>query len=100
MRQPTSDTERLTRILGELMGQVEIRRAVTELQVALADLAPAIGQQLDLFIPQTGQAHRLRQVLGDLVARYGADCFHRVCLLDRAAPLPERRFHLREVDAS
>jgi hypothetical protein len=38
-------------------------------------------------------------VLKDLVARYGADCFYRVSLINPEAHLPERRFRLREVDA-
>jgi DNA polymerase-4 len=99
MRQPSGDPERLARIAGGLIGRVEIGRGVTELEVILAGLVPARGKQLDLFVHRTGQTRRLGEVLKDLVARYGADSFYRVSLINREAHLPERRFQLWEVDA-
>jgi len=100
LRRPTNDSGRLARILTELVGQARVDLGITGIQVTLAGLVPAVGEQLDLFRPQTGQQHRLRRVLADLVARYGADCFYHISLTDRAASLPERRFRLREVESS
>ncbi len=100
MRQPGSDAKRLTRVLGELMTRTQPGCAVTELEVTMTDLIQTTGQQLDLFIHQTGQAHRLRQALEDLTARYGPDCFFQFSLLGQTTPLPERRFRLRQVDMS
>lgn len=100
IRHPNGDPRRLAGILGELVERAPVSQGVTGLEVTLAGLTPASGQQLDLFVPQTGQAGRLREALQDLVARHGAGCFYRVSLVDRDAHLPERRFHLREVHAS
>ena len=100
MRQPTSDSRRLARILSELVTRTQPGCAVTELEVTMTDLIQTTGQQLDLFIHQTGQAHRLRQALEDLTAGYGPDCFFQFSLLGRTIPLPERRFRLRQWDVS
>ena len=99
VRHPSGDPRRLARILGELVERAPINKAVAGLEVTLAGLTPASGQQLDLFVHQTGQEHRLREALQDLVARHGAGCFYHVSLVNREAHLHERRFHLREADA-
>jgi nucleotidyltransferase/DNA polymerase involved in DNA repair len=99
MRHPAGDSERLTRVIGELIGSVNVSQRVTGLEIMLADLVPARGQQLDLFVHQTGQERQLRQALKDLVARYGAGCFYRASLPNREAHLPERRFRLQEMEA-
>jgi hypothetical protein len=70
------------------------------LEVTMTDLVPAVGEQLDLFVHQSGQENRLRAGLSDLVARHGAACFYQVDLLDQSAPLPERRFRLQEVEGA
>jgi len=100
MRQPGSDSRRLTHVLGELVTRTRPGCAVTELEVTMTDLIQATGQQLDLFVHQTGQSDRLREALEDLTARYGPDCFYQFSLLGRTIPLPERRFRLRQVDMS
>jgi DNA polymerase-4 len=99
LRRPTGDPGRLARILSELMARVQVESGITGLEVILSDMSPATGQQLDLFVHRTGQESRLRHALKDLVARYGADCFYQVSLINPEAHLPERRFRLREVDA-
>jgi DNA polymerase-4 len=99
IRHPSGDPRRLAGILGELVERAPLSQGVTGLEVTLAGLTPDSGQQLDLFVPQTGQASRLREALQDLVARHGAGCFYQVSLVDRDAHLPERRFYLREVHA-
>jgi DNA polymerase-4 len=96
LRQPSGDPARLALTLGELASRAAPGRGVAEIEVTLTSLTPARGQQLDLFVHQTGQDHRLREALGDLAARYGSDCFYQFSLLDRAIPLPERRFRLRQ----
>jgi len=100
MRQPGSDSRHLTRVLGELATRTQPGCAVTELEVTMTDLIQTTGQQLDLFVHQTSQAHRLREALEDLAARHGPDCFFQFSLLGRTIPLPERRFRLRQVDMS
>ena len=98
MRRPSGDQERLRRILTELLGNAQVRSGVIELELVLDNLVPVVGQQLDLFVHGTGQEHRLRDVLKDLVNRYGSHCFYQVSLLDHQAPLPELRCQFREMD--
>jgi hypothetical protein len=97
LRRPASGAEDITRALVHRLERVEYACGVVGLEVVLANLVPATGHQLDLFVHQTGQASRLGDVLKNLVARYGADCFYQASLIDRQARLPERRFQLREV---
>ncbi len=94
LRRPSAGAEHIAQTLCDLLARTQISCGVVELEVALADLIPSQGQQLDLFVPQTGQEHRLQEVLKDLVARYGTDCFYRISLTDREARLPEHRFRL------
>jgi nucleotidyltransferase/DNA polymerase involved in DNA repair len=98
MRQPTSNPQRLTRTLTELVARAQARSGIIGLEVILTGLIPTTGQQLDLFTHRAEQERRLHQMLKDLVVRYGADCFCRVSLFDREIPLPERRFWLQEVE--
>jgi nucleotidyltransferase/DNA polymerase involved in DNA repair len=102
LRRPTAGAEHIAQTLCDLLARIRVPCGVVELEVTLTDLVPTTGQQLDLpltgsgygFVHQTGQEHRLREVLQDLVARYGADRFYRISLTDREARLPERRFRL------
>jgi len=98
LRRPTGDAGRLGCIASELLGRAHLTCGVSALEVTMTDLVPAVGEQLDLFVHQSGQERRLRVGLSDLVARHGAACFYQVALLDQSAPLPERRFRLREVE--
>jgi hypothetical protein len=98
MRHPSSAPGRLASILGELIAEIQLQQGVSEIEIILANLIPARGQQLDLFIHQTRQRQRLDDVLKDLLARYGAGCFYQASLFDRAAPLLERRFQMQEME--
>lgn len=100
LRRPAPGAEQIARALAQLLGRLRVPCGVVGLEVTMADLTPATGQQLDLFLHRTGQESRLRTALQGLLTRYGSDCFHRVSLTNRDARLPEQRFRLREVDAS
>jgi DNA polymerase-4 len=100
LRQPVSSAGHLTQILSQLLDQAPVPRGVTGLEVSLSDLVPAVGQQLDLFVHQTGQDKRLRQALRNVVARYGTECLYWIRLTDPQARLPERSFRLHKVDRS
>jgi DNA polymerase-4 len=100
LRRPTGDAGRLGRVASELLGQAHLTCAVSTLEVTMTGLVPTVGEQLDLFVHQSGQESRLRAGLGDLVARHGATCFYQVALLDQSAPLPERRFRLLQVEGA
>ena len=94
LQRPACDPERIFRNLRQLLGQIRLTQAVAGLEICLRGIASATGRQLDLFA-QAAEQERLRCLLEDLVARYGADCFFRVSLTDQTARLPERRFQLR-----
>lgn len=98
LRLPTGNPERLAHVLAELLTQAHICSGVIELEVGLADLVPAVGQQLDLFAHGLEQGSRLHEMLKDLVNRYGAGCFYRIALSDPESHLPERRFRLERLD--
>ncbi len=100
LREPTGDARRLGCVASELLGQVHLTCGVSALEVTITGLVPAVGEQLDLFVHQSGQESRLRAGLGDLVARHGAACFYQVALLDQSAPLPERRFRMQKVEGA
>jgi len=98
LRQPTSSPQRLAEILLGLLERAGIEVGVSEVEVTLAGLLPAVGQQLDLFAHGLEQGSRLREIVNDLAARYGPDCFYRVALSHPEAVLPERRFHLERAN--
>ena len=100
--QPTFSREKITLNLSQLLRRIDYPCAVVGLEIALGDIVPETGRQLDL--PSTGSRHRfvnrveqearLRRLLRDLMARYGPDRFYRASLVDREARLPEMRFIL------
>ena len=64
----------------------------------VADLVPAVGQQLELFDGSIQQRQQLHRLLADLVARYGWGRFFYVALTHTTSLLPEQRFRLNEVN--
>jgi DNA polymerase-4 len=97
-RRPASGSDPIAYALTHLLAQFTYPGGVERLEVVLAGLVPATGQQLDLFVHQTSQEGRLGDLLKDLVARYGPNCFYWACL-NREARLLEQRFRLLEFDA-
>lgn len=97
LRRPTADPERLALALDALLARSRVCCGVAGVALELGDLVPAAGQQLDLFAHRNpaGQARRLRELLPDLLARHGPDCFYQAILTNETALLPEHRFHLR-----
>jgi hypothetical protein len=95
-RQPAAGAQPIGRTLVDLLAQVTYPCGVVGLEVVLAGLIPARGEQLDHFVHRTRQESRLRDTLGNLVTRYGAGCFYLVSVTDREARLLERRFRLQE----
>ncbi len=65
---------------------------VTRLALELDGTAPAAGEQLGLFSPQTAQAARLEWQLASLAIRFGPGRIYRARLRDPGARLPEERF--------
>jgi len=97
LREPTVNAATLARHLTALIEQAHIACGVAALTVQAVDLVALRSQQLDLFPDRTPseQAHQLRKLIPQLIARYGADCFYEPVLTDPQAILPERRFEFR-----
>ena len=66
--------------------------AVARLELELAEVGPATGQQLGLFVPQAARAARLGWQLARLALAFGEDRIGRVELTDAEAPLAEGRW--------
>jgi hypothetical protein len=70
---------------------------VARLELELALVEPARGQQLPLFTPQAARGARLAWQLARLAIAFGADRVVRVELADTEAPVPEARWRWRPV---
>ena len=99
LREPTVNTATLTRHLAALIEQVHIACGVIALTAQAVDLVPLRSQQLDLFSERnpSAQVRQLRELIPQLVAQYGADCFYEPVVTNPQATLPERRFEFRGV---
>ena len=78
-----------------LLARLEVsppRVPVTRLALELDGTAPAAGQQLGLFTPQSAHAARLEWQLAGLAIRFGHDRIYRARLRDPDAALAEDRF--------
>lgn len=95
LRQATANPERLALALVSLLERARVESGVLGVTASLASLAPAVGQQLDLFSHGGGQEGRLRALLPDLLARYGPGRLYTPALTNPAAYLLERRFQLQ-----
>jgi protein ImuB len=90
--EPTSDAEAIERLLFARLERTPPAAAVARLELELAGVAPAAGQQLALFVPQAARNARLAWQLARLALTYGDDRVRRVTLEDPEAPLAERRW--------
>lgn len=99
LREPAVDTATLARHLVALIEQTHIAYGVVALTVQAVDLVLLRSQQLDLFSERSPseQPHKLRELIPQLIARYGADCFYEPVITNPQATLPERRYEFRGV---
>ncbi len=95
--EPTADAEAIERLLFARLERDPPRAAVARLDLELAGVGPAAGQQLPLFVPQAARDARLGWQLARLALTFGEDRIRRVALLDPEAPLPEARWTWRSV---
>ena len=96
--EPTADPEAIERLLFARLERDPPPAAVARLDLELAGVGPAAGQQLPLFVPQAARDARLGWQLARLALTFGEDRIRRVALLDPEAPLPEARWTWRSVD--
>jgi protein ImuB len=90
--EPTAEAEAIERLLYAQLERTPPPAPVARLELELAEVAPAAGQQLPLFIPQAARAARLGWQLARLALTYGEDRIRRVEVTDPEAPLPESRW--------
>lgn len=90
--EPTAEGEAIERLLLARLEREPPPAAVARLELELAEVAPASGQQLALFVPQAARAARLGWQLARLALAFGEDRIGRVELADPEATLPEARW--------
>ncbi|HEY0442777.1 MAG TPA: DNA polymerase Y family protein [Candidatus Limnocylindrales bacterium] len=96
--EPTADAEAIERLLLARLERTPPAAPVERLELELAGVGPAAGQQLPLFVPQAARNARLGWQLARLALTYGEDRVRRVTVTDPEAPLAERRWAWERVD--
>ncbi len=97
--EPTAEAEAIERLLYAQLERLPPPAPVIRLELELADVGPAAGQQLPLFVPQAARAGRLGWQLARLALTFGEDRIRRVELVDPEAPLPETRWRWVPVES-
>ena len=93
--EPTADADAIERLLLARLEQTPPPVAVERLELELAGVEPAVGQQLPLFVPQAARNARFGWQLARLVLMFGEDRIRKVTLTDPDAPLAEQRWTWR-----
>jgi hypothetical protein len=95
--EPTADAEAIERLLLARLELDPPPAAVARLELELALVEPARGQQLPLFTPQAARDARLSWQLARLAIAFGTDRVRRFELADPESPLPEARWRWEPV---
>ena len=93
--EPTADADAIERLLLARLERTPPPAPVERIELELAGVEPAVGQQLPLFVPQAARTARLGWQLARLALTFGEDRVRRVVVTDPEAPLPERRWSWR-----
>jgi protein ImuB len=96
--EPTAEAEAIERLLLARLERTPPPAPVGRLELELAGVAPAAGQQLPMFVPQAARNARLGWQLARLALTFGEDRIRRVALGDPEATLAERRWTWQSVD--
>jgi nucleotidyltransferase/DNA polymerase involved in DNA repair len=90
--EPTAEAEAIERLLVARLERTPPTAPVARLELELAEVAPAAGQQLALFVPQAARSARLGWQLVRLALTFGEDRIRWAEIGDPEAPLPETRW--------
>ena len=90
--EPTAEAEAIERLLVARLERTPPPAPVARLELELAEVAPAAGQQLALFVPQAARSARLGWQLVRLALTFGEDRIRWAEIGDPEAPLPETRW--------
>jgi nucleotidyltransferase/DNA polymerase involved in DNA repair len=93
--EPTADADAIERLLLARLERTPPPAPVERLELELAGVEPAVGQQLPLFVPQAARTARLGWQLARLALTFGEDRVRRAAITDPEAPLPEQRWGWR-----
>jgi protein ImuB len=93
--EPTADADAIERLLLARLEQAPPPAAVERVELELAGVEPAVGQQLPLFVPQAARTARLGWQLARLALTFGEDRVRKVVVTDPDAPLAEQRWGWR-----
>ena len=93
--EPTADADAIERLLLARLEQTPPPAAVERIELELAGVEPAVGQQLPLFVPQAARTARLGWQLARLALTFGEDRVRKVVVTDPDAPLAEKRWSWR-----
>ncbi|MEA2605394.1 MAG: protein ImuB [Chloroflexota bacterium] len=93
--EPTADADAIERLLLARLEQAPPAAAVERIELELAGVEPAVGQQLPLFVPQAARTARLGWQLARLALTFGEDRVRKVVVTDPDAPLAEHRWGWR-----
>jgi len=93
--EPTAEADAIERLLHARLERTPPPAAVERLELELAGVEPAAGQQLPLFVPQAARNARFGWQLARLVLMFGEDRIRKVTLTDADAPLAEQRWTWR-----
>ena len=93
--EPTADADAIERLLLARLERTPPPAAVERLELELAGVEPAVGQQLPLFVPQAARTAKLGWQLARLALTFGEDRVRKVIVTDPEAPLAERRWTWR-----
>jgi protein ImuB len=90
--EPTADAEAIERLLFARLEKAPPPAAVARLELELARVEAATGQQLPMFTPQAARDARLAWQLARLAIAFGADRVRRVEISDPEATIAESRW--------
>ena len=93
--EPTADAEAIERLLLARLERTPPPAPVARIELELAGVEPAVGQQLPLFVPQAARNARLGWQLARLALTFGEDRVRRVAIADPDAPLRRARWTWR-----
>jgi hypothetical protein len=89
--EPTADAEAIERLLLARLLRTPPTGAVERIELELAGVETATGDQLPLFVPQAARGGRFGWQLARLALAFGEGRVYRVGLADPEAPLPDER---------
>ncbi|HET7473007.1 MAG TPA: DNA polymerase Y family protein [Candidatus Limnocylindrales bacterium] len=93
--EPTADADAIERLLLARLERTPPPAAVEKLELELAGVEPAVGQQLPLFVPQAARTAKLGWQLARLALTFGEDRVRKAVVTDPDAPLAEHRWTWR-----